>query len=92
MQVFIVRLGGVRGGARVEGSRSTATLTIPENDAPYGVIAFTAATSVAVETRDNGSSVTMVPVVRRLEFCTAQNVTLFTFHTRTVLVRLVTSE
>lgn len=63
-------LGNVTGGARVEASLSTATLTIPENDAPYGVVSFPSTTSVAMETRDNGSSVTLVPVIRRLDFIT----------------------
>ena len=64
----MVRLGAVTGGARVEVSRSTATLTVPENDSPYGVLSFASETSVAVETGDDGSFVTMIPVIRRSEF------------------------
>ena len=68
VQVFVVRLGAVTGGARVEVSRSTATLTVPENDSPYGVLSFASETCVAVETGDDGSFVTTIPVIRRSEF------------------------
>lgn len=61
----MVQLGSVSGGARVEVTRSTATLTIPENDSPYGILSFVSAISIAMETGDNRSSVAMVPVVRR---------------------------
>ena len=55
------------GGARVEETLSTATLTIPGNDNPYGIVSFVSPTSVAMEIGENGTSVTMVPLVRRSE-------------------------
>lgn len=65
--MFRVSLESVTGGARIIEGNSLATLTIPENDGPFGVVSFGSPTSVAMEIGQTGTSVTLVPVLRRSE-------------------------
>ena len=65
--MFRVSLETATGGARIIEGNSLATLTIPENDGPFGVVSFGNPASVAMEIGQTGTSVTMIPVLRRSE-------------------------
>lgn len=62
-QTFIVQLSGATGGAVLE-DFTQATVTIPRNDNPFGVISLQSPTAVTMEIGDSGTTVAMVPLIR----------------------------
>ena len=60
----MVRLESVTGGARI-GTSFQSTVMISSNDNPYGVVSFAEQTFVALEAGDTGTSVSMIPLIRR---------------------------
>lgn len=65
--MFSVELVSATGGGNI-GQFSVANITVPANDAPYGVVSFATSRVVTMEPSDNGTSVVMLTVIRRYEF------------------------
>lgn len=66
LQIYSVELVNATGGGNI-GTFSVANITVPSNDGPYGVVAFTTATATTMEVGDNGTSVVMLTISRRYE-------------------------
>ena len=52
------------GGGNI-GVFSIANITVPSNDGPHGVVAFSAPSAVTTEEGDNGTSIATVTIERR---------------------------
>lgn len=64
MQVYSVELVSATGGGNI-GAFPVANITVPANDGPYGVVAFTTATATTTEAAGNETSVAMLTISRR---------------------------
>lgn len=63
-QVFTVELLNATGGGNI-GRFPIATITVPANDGPHGVVAFASPVATTTEVGDNGTSTAMLIVTRR---------------------------
>lgn len=61
-----MELVSATGGGNI-GQFSVANVTVPSNDAPYGVVSFATPVVVTTEEGDNGTSVAMLTVTRRYD-------------------------
>lgn len=73
LQVFSVELVSATGGGNI-GIFSVANITVPSNDGPHGVVAFSARMATTTEVGDNGTSVALLTISRRY-FVTAIHTT-----------------
>lgn len=64
VQVLSVELVAATGGGNI-GVFSVANITIPANDGPHGVVAFSTSRAATTEVGDNGASVAMLTITRR---------------------------
>ena len=60
----MVELVNATGGANI-GSFPMATITVPANDGPHGVVQFSSPVVVTLEVGDDGNSTTSLMVTRR---------------------------
>lgn len=66
--MFAVELVSATGGGNL-GAFPVATITIPANDGPYGIVSFTTLVTTATEVGDSGTTTSSLTLTRRYSTC-----------------------